>query len=105
MIFLKKIIAVDFDGCLVTDKYPEIGDPIYKNIKALKKEINKGTRVILWTCRVGDYLKEAIKFCEENGIKLDAVNENLPEIIKMFSEESRKIFAHEYWDDRAVLKH
>ena len=30
----------------------------------------------------------------------DAVNENLPEAIEMFGDDSRKIFAHEYIDDK-----
>ena len=30
----------------------------------------------------------------------DCVNENLPEVIKEFGSDTRKIFAHEYIDDR-----
>ena len=97
-----KIIALDFDGTLVTNKYPEVGEPIEKNILKLKKEQTDGAKVILWTSRVGDYLKQAVDFCEEHDIHLDAVNENLPEIIKAFGGNTRKIFANEYWDDRAV---
>ena len=97
-----KIIALDFDGTLVTNKYPEVGEPIEKNILKLKKEQTDGAKVILWTSRVGNYLKEAVDFCKEHGIHLDAVNENLPEIIKAFDGDTRKIFANEYWDDRAV---
>ena len=44
-----------------------------------------------------------LAFCKEHGIHLDAVNENLPEIVKAFGTDCRKIFANEYWDDRAVL--
>lgn len=100
---IKKIIAVDFDGCLVVDAYPNIGPPIYKNIERLKKEKTNGARIILWTCRVGKYLEKALEFCKENDIQLDCVNENHPDILAAFGTESRKIFAHEYWDDRAVL--
>ena len=41
---MKKIIAVDFDGTLFTDDYPDIGEPIFtitKNFKKLKKIIKK----------------------------------------------------------------
>jgi hypothetical protein len=100
---LPKIIAVDFDGCLVTNKYPEIGEPIEKNILKLKNEQKSGAKVILWTNRANEYLKQAVCFCEEHEIHLDAVNENLPEIINAFRGDTRKIFANEYWDDRAVL--
>jgi len=99
----KKIIALDFDGCLVTNKYPDVGDPIEKNIAKLKKEQSEGARVILWTNRAGTYLEEALTFCELYEIHLDAINENLPESIESFKGNPRKIFANEYWDDRAVL--
>jgi hypothetical protein len=98
----EKIIAVDFDGCLVTNKYPEIGEPIEKNIVALKRERAEGAWVILWTNRVGERLDQAVRFCHDYGILLDAINENLPMIIEAFGGDTRKIFADEYWDDRAV---
>ena len=36
-----KIIAVDFDGTLCTDKYPNIGKPIEPIINALLREQQK----------------------------------------------------------------
>ena len=41
----RKIIAVDFDGCLVIDNFPGIGEPIYETIEALKAEQDAGARV------------------------------------------------------------
>lgn len=75
-----KIIAVDFDGTLVENKWPEIGAPIEKNIAKVKAEQEAGAKIILWTNRVGEPLEKALSFCKEQGIHLDAVNENLPEI-------------------------
>lgn len=99
-----KIIAVDFDGCLFENKYPKIGAPIHKNIDKLLEEQKKGAKVILWTNRCGTWLDEAIAACLDHGIYFDAVNENLPEIVKAWGgSDPRKIFANEYWDDRAVL--
>lgn len=98
-----KIIAVDFDGTLVENKWPEIGAPIEKNIAKVKAEQEAGAKIILWTNRVGEPLEKALAFCEAHGIHLDAVNKNLPEIIKAFGTDCRKIFANEYWDDRAIL--
>jgi hydroxymethylpyrimidine pyrophosphatase-like HAD family hydrolase len=98
-----KIIAVDFDGCLVTNKFPDIGEPIKETISALKAEQDKGAEVILWTCRRDEDVKAAAKWCAENGIHLDTVNENIPRMIEFFGQDTRKIFANEYWDDRAVL--
>lgn len=97
-----KIIAVDFDGCLAVNKWPEIGAPIESTIQKLKSEQANGAKVILWTNRVGEPLEKAVQFCKEQGIHLDEVNKNLPEIIEAFGCDCRKIFANEYWDDRAV---
>lgn len=38
-----------------------------------------------------------------HGLKFDAVNENLPEVIELMGGDSRKIFANEYIDDKNVL--
>jgi len=99
---VSKIIAVDFDGCLVKNEYPKIGDPIVDVILKLKQEQLDGAKVILWTCRRGDLLNAAVYFCLQAGIRLDAINENLPEMIEFFGGDTRKVFANEYWDDRAV---
>lgn len=74
---LPKIIAVDFDGTLFENAWPDVGAPIEKNINKLKAEQADGAKVILWTNRVGGALDKAVNFCKEHGIHLDAVNENL----------------------------
>lgn len=99
---LPKIIAVDFDGTLFENAWPDVGAPIEKNINKLKAEQADGAKVILWTNRVSGALDKAVNFCKEHGIHLDAVNENLPEIVQGFGTDCRKIFANEYWDDHAV---
>lgn len=97
------IIAVDFDGTLVTNAWPEIGMPIIPVIEYVKRRQKNGARLILWTNRTGEPLKKAVAWCEQNGIVLSAVNENLSDIIKAYGGDCRKIFANEYLDDRAVL--
>ena len=98
----KKIIAVDFDGTLVDNEYPNIGRPIRSTITELLKEQAAGARIILWTCREGEYLLNAIDWCYLEGIELDGINANLRDVIESFGgTDTRKIFAHEYWDDRA----
>lgn len=100
-----KIIAVDFDGCICTEAWPNIGQPNWDIIDALKKEKAIGSKLILWTCRVGERLQEAISACESWGLTFDAVNENLPETLAKYSNlESRKISADEYWDDKGITK-
>ncbi len=100
---LKKynIIAVDFDGTLCTDTYPGIGAPNLRLIYILKELRKNGTKLILWTCRCGDPLKDALKWSSYYGLEFDAVNENLPEILEKYGSDSRKIFADIYIDDRS----
>lgn len=61
-----------------------------------------GCKIILWTCRVGEDLEAAVRWCRMYGIPLDAVNENLPEHIKHFGNETRKVYANLYIDDRGI---
>lgn len=99
---MRKVIAIDFDGCLCDDAYPKIGKSHWNVIEKALAEKADGTALILFTCREGDRLKEAIEACEHWGLSFDAVNDNLPERVSFFGSNSRKISADEYWDDRAV---
>ena len=100
---LPKVIAVDFDGCLCENKYPEIGSLNYDIINKLKVEQSKGTVVILWTCREYILLEQALDILEkEAGFIPDYANENCPEWVMRYGTATRKIGANEYWDDKAV---
>lgn len=95
-----KIIAVDFDGCIVTNRFPEVGKINEKLVNDLREEKKKGTIIIIWTCRSGKYIKPMVNFLNENKIPFDYINENVPWLP---FETSRKIYADYYYDDRAVL--
>ena len=97
-----KIIAVDFDGTLCENAWPGIGEPRQAVIDYVQDARRNGARLILWTNRSGDKLKEALAWCAEQGIVFDAVNENLSEMIEKFGGDCRKVFANEYIDDRAI---
>jgi hypothetical protein len=106
-------IALDFDGTLVEHCFPEIGFIRLDTIEKLKKRIeyikSKGLIVILllWTCRVNlpgrNYLDEAVEWCKENGIEIEenGINNN-PYVNFGHPELVKKIYADEYWDDKAV---
>lgn len=98
----RKVIAIDFDGCLCKDAFPGIGEPNWEVINAAKQAQDEGAALILWTCREGAYLTEAVEACTNWDLKFDAVNENIPEMIEAFGNDCRKVGADEYWDDRAV---
>lgn len=99
---LTKVIAVDFDGTLVENCYPDIGPPKMHVINKAIKEKRNGTKLILWTCRCNKQLDDAINYCKTFGLTFDAINCNVPERIELYKDDSRKVSADEYWDDRAV---
>ena len=99
---LPYIIAVDFDGTLVEDKFPEIGEIKSKTWRMMRTARGQGAKIILWTSRDHQNLEDAIEFCKQQGFEFDAVNENLPECQTLFNNDTRKVFADEYWDDKSI---
>ena len=96
----KPIVAVDFDGTLSLDsQYPNIGRFNTHLYEALMKLKGIGWLIVLWTCREGKELREAIIWCANNGLEFDAINENPPEV----PFKSRKVVADMYIDDRAYM--
>ena len=99
------VIAVDFDGCLCESRWPDIGPPNEAVIEYLKDRQRQGDKLILWTCREHEMLDRAVMWCLRQGLKFDAVNQNLPERIEQYGNDCRKVGADEYWDDRSVIVH
>lgn len=100
---LPYIVAVDFDGTLCENAFPEIGKPKQSVIDTVKEYRNYGWKIILWTCRNKEHLEQAIAWCGKHGLVFDAINTNLPEVQEMFGGDTRKVFADVYIDDKNVL--
>lgn len=98
-----RIIAVDFDGTLCTDSYPDIGFPNFPLINLLKELKKEDKQIVLWTCRCGEKLMEAERWCKSLGLEFDAINENLPRIKQEYGTDSRKIYADVYIDDKSCF--
>ena len=98
-----KIIAVDFDGTLCYSDWPALGDPNVRLISYLRKLRDQGNKLILWTCRAGEALEDAIRWCREQQLEFDAINDNLHVIVEMYGNNSRKITCDYYIDDRSLL--
>ena len=94
------VYAVDFDGTLCTDAYPDIGAPRHEIIEFIKRRRADGDRIILWTCRCGPILDDAVRWCGDLGLVFDAVNDNLAENVARHHNNSRKVSADFYIDDR-----
>jgi hypothetical protein len=115
------IIAVDFDGTLCQDRYPEIGEPDLELIDTLNTLQSQGHTLILNTCRrnhVADcslcnyatavckrdcLLNNAIVFCSRRGLDFNFFNENDPDRIAEYGGDTRKISADLHIDDKAFL--
>lgn len=96
------VYAIDFDNTLAYTRFPEIVAPNKKMVaftRALKAQSHK---IILWTSRAGEDLTAAVEWCKRQGIIFDAVNEPLPEQIKRWGNDTRKIYADFYIDDKAM---
>ena len=99
---MTKIIAIDFDGTLCANRYPDIGAPRRHTIQRALAEQAAGAKLVLWTCREGPLLEAAIRACTQWGMHFDAINANPPDLIERWGTDPRKIGATEFWDDRAV---
>lgn len=96
----KEIVAVDFDGTIVHNKYPFIENPDMGLINFIKR--NRSEYIwILWTCRTGKQLQYAVDWLKDQGIVFDLVNENVPWHIQEYGD-CRKVYAHHYIDDKFI---
>jgi hypothetical protein len=104
-----EFVAVDFDGTVCADAFPEVGAPNRAVIDYVKRLAADGSKIILYTSRENGtrkLLDEAVAFCKEQGIPLYAVNENPgnPHAAKIGLKPSdgRKVYADLYIDDKAI---
>lgn len=105
-----KSVALDFDGTVAyttIETYPYIESVNYKAIEVMKKYKEAGGKIVLFTCRAGTDLDVAIECLREYGLEVDAVNEDLPQVvfdwvqIQPESFISPKVFVDMYIDDRS----
>ncbi len=94
-----KVVAIDFDGTITENSpYPKMG-----NLREYCKEtinfIQKNNTVVLWTCRTGKFLDEAVEFLNKNNIMMDSINC----INSSSRDKPRKINADIYIDDRNIF--
>ena len=92
-------IAVDMDGTIVENRWPEIGPLIPRAKEIINRFVDGGGRVIIWTCREGKTQDAAEQALKDYGVKFHTINENLPELIEAYGNDCRKVGAQMYIDD------
>lgn len=91
-------ICIDFDGTCVTHEYPFIGAEIGA-VPVLKKLVNKGHNLIIFTMRSGEKLNEAYEWFRKNNISVYGIQENPTQ--KLWTS-SPKAYGHLYIDDATL---
>ncbi|MDI9413354.1 MAG: hypothetical protein QM401_07250 [Bacillota bacterium] len=95
------IIGVDFDKTIAVTEYPEIIRPKFMAFRMLKHLKRNGHTLILWTCRQGPHLEQAIRFCKTQGIEFSHHNANAAERIQQYGGDCRKLSCDLLIDDTA----
>lgn len=93
-------IAIDFDGTICRSEFPTIKGQMPYVQAAMHKLHEAGHYMIIWTCREGNDLVNAINWLKDNDIPFDRINDNHESNIKMYNNNSRKISADVYIDDK-----
>lgn len=92
------IIAVDYDGTLQLAD----GSINMALIRRLTASQRRGDVVILWTCREGRRLEEAVQKLARHGWRPSLVNSNAPQTVRILGYDPRKILADIYIDDKSI---
>ena len=93
------IYAIDFDGTIVENKFPAIGELKPEAAAFIRELRRRGDKFILYTMREEEKLAEALEFLAIHDLLPDAANDNLPEHCELYGNNPRKIFANVYIDD------
>ena len=94
---IEYIIAIDFDGTIVTHDYPRVGQPVPYAKEVINMLSANGHKCFLWTMRDNKTLEDAKKYCEDNDIKLQCYNQSPDQF-----STSPKQYATIYIDDAAL---
>ena len=97
------ILSIDFDGTIVENSYPEIGELKLNAKEVITRLYNEGHFILINTCRSGIYEGDCYKFLQENNIPYHYINSNLPSQIELYKQDCRKISADIYIDDKNLM--
>lgn len=98
-----KYFAIDFDGTIAYDAYPNIGRLIPGAKETMLKIKELGGEIVIWTCRTDQWATDAVNFLNMHNIPYDKFNKPFDEHVNIYGgDNSRKIYADCYIDDRSL---
>jgi hypothetical protein len=97
----KLVLALDYDGTVASGNWPDSGILKRNMLWFYKWAVSRGHILILWTCREGNDLQLALAYLKSQGIDFKLVNRNDPERMEFYKNDTRKIGADWYFDDKA----
>ena len=96
------VISIDFDGCIVEDKWPKIGPAIPGAIETINAWYDAGYWIIINSCRDHKEKADMTVWLQRAGVRYHAMNENLVWRIAQYGTDPRKIGADIYIDDHNI---
>ena len=100
----KLLLAVDYDNTFVEAVWPEAGTLKRGARRWFHWAKRRGHTLVLWTCRDSMDLNNAISYLKREGIHFDLINANDPERMRIFGNDTRKVGADWYFDDKSGFK-
>jgi len=97
------IVSIDFDGTIVRDAYPDIGEPYPGAIDAINDLYDAGYCIIINSCRARNQECDMVRWIYLNDLKINHCNENCLELICKYRTDCRKISADIYVDDKSLF--
>ena len=98
------IVAIDFDGTIVKDRFPEIGEMIPGAKENINRLYFEGYTIIIWTCRTHIRMLEVVEWLVKEGINYHYINKSCPRNVEKYGgNDTRKVYADIYIDDRGLL--
>ena len=97
------IVAIDFDATICDSNWPDFGNPIEGAIEHIQKlHALDGLFIIIWTCRTGNAIEEVSCWLDKHKVPFHTINEACPYSLQLYGNDSRKIGAEVYVDDKQV---
>lgn len=101
---LATVLAIDFDGTIAEHpQWPDLGtvkEYAQHYLRLLREE---NYYIIIWTCREGNCIENIKVWLDAHEIPYDQINQHHPKLVEFYKNDTRKICADIYVDDRNLF--